>query len=275
VPGVCQHCRVTAEETGSWLPRRIDVPSLPNLRELGGAPAGGNRTVRPGTLYRSTQLAGLAEHDRPVVEALGLAVVVDLRTAFEVQRAPDVPVTDTYVWLDVLHDFAMASTVGVEDLFDDPRQFHTMLRDGTATAMMHEAYVAMVELPSARDSYGRWLQQLAVGDGPVLVHCTNGKDRTGWAVALALLAVGVDIHDVFTDYLTTNEQLLPVFESLIESVEQKGVDPELLMPVIGVRHEYLTTALDRVEQRGGLSAYLASLGVDEHTLDGLRDRLTH
>ncbi len=88
------------------------MPSLPNLRELGGAPAGGNRTVRPGTLYRSTQLAGLAEHDRPVVEALGLAVVVDLRTAFEVQRAPDVPVTDTYVWPDVLHDFAMASTVG-------------------------------------------------------------------------------------------------------------------------------------------------------------------
>ena len=240
---MCQHGRVIAEGAGGWLPRRIDLPSLPNLRELGGAPAGANRTVRPGALFRSTQLASLDDADRPVLEALGLAVVVDLRTAFEVQRAPDVPVTDKYVWLDVLHDFAMASAVGVEDLFDDPRQFHTMLRDGTATAMMHEAYVAMVDLPSARDSYGRWLQQLAVGDGPVLVHCTNGKDRTGWAVALALLAVGVDVHDVFTDYLTTNEQLLPVFESLIASVEQQGVDPELLMPVIGVRQEYLATEM--------------------------------
>jgi protein-tyrosine phosphatase len=69
--------------------------------------------------------------------------------------------------------------------------------------------------------------------------------------------------------------LLPVFESLIASVEQQGVDPELLMPVIGVRQEYLATALDRVEQMGGLGAYLASLGIDEHTLDRLRDRLTH
>jgi len=272
---VCQHCRVIAEDEGSWLPRRIDLPSLPNLRELGGAPAGANRTVRPGTLYRSTQLAGLADGDRPVVEALGLAVVVDLRTAYEVRRAPDVPVTDRYVWLDVLRDYAMASAVGVEDLFTDPDQFHTILRDGTAMAMMHEAYVAMVELPSARDSYSRWLQQLAIGEGPVLVHCTNGKDRTGWAVALALLAVGVDVHDVLTDYLTTNEQLLPVFENLIASVEQKGVDPELLMPVIGVRHEYLATALDRVEQMGGLDAYLAALGIDADLRDRLRDRLTH
>lgn len=208
------------------------------------------------------------------MEALELAMVVDLRTAYEVEQAPDVRVTDTYVWLDVLRDYAMASAVGVADVFSDPGAFEAMLRDGTAAAMMREAYLAMVDLPSARQSYGRWLRDLADGQGPVLVHCTNGKDRTGWAVALALLAVGVAAADVFTDYLTTNDQLLPVLEELFDAVARQGVDPELLLPVMGVREEYLAGALDRVEHLGGLDAYLASLGVSSAMVDRLRDRLT-
>ena len=64
-------------------------------------------------------------------------------------------------------------------------------------------------------------------------HCTNGKDRTGWAVALVLLAVGVDVDDVMTDYLTTNEQLLPVMEGLFASVREQGIDPSPLLPVMG------------------------------------------
>lgn len=270
---MCQHCRVT-EDLSEWRPRRIDLLSVPNLREVGGAPAAGGRRVRAGALYRSTQLAGLDQDDRAVLDAFGLAVVVDLRTAGEVQRAPDVRVTDTYVWLDVLRDYAQAAAVGVEDVFSDPRRFETVLRDGTAADMMRDAYLAMVELPSARESYGRWLADLCHAGGPVLVHCTNGKDRTGWAMALALLAVGVEVSDVFTDYLTTNDQLLPALEEWFAVVADQGVDPELLLPVMGVREEYLAAALDRVEELGGLAAYLAELGVTEDMRQCLHDRLT-
>ncbi|MEZ5158523.1 MAG: tyrosine-protein phosphatase [Candidatus Nanopelagicales bacterium] len=262
------------EHSTGWTPRRIDVPSVPNLREVGGAPAEQGSVVRSNVLFRSTQLASLDDDDLPVLEALNLAMVVDLRTAGEVQRAPDVRVTDTYVWLDVLRDFAMASAVGVEDVFADPRAFEAILRDGTAAALMHEAYLAMVDLPSARESYGRWLADLASGKGPVLVHCTNGKDRTGWAVALVLLAVGVDVDDVMTDYLTTNEQLLPVLEELFASVSEQGIDPALLLPVMGVHEDYLATALERVERLGGLDAYLELLGIGDTQRSQLVRRLT-
>lgn len=230
--------------------------------------------VRSNVLFRSTQLANLDDDDLPAVEALNLAMVFDLRTAGEVERAPDVRVTDTYVWLDVLRDFAMATAVGVEDVFADPRAFETILQDGTATSLMHGAYLAMVELPSAQQSYGRWLSDLAAGDGPVLVHCTNGKDRTGWAVALVLLAVGVDVDDVMTDYLTTNEQLLPVMEGLFASVHEQGIDPSLLLPVMGVHEDYFATALERVEGFGGLDAYLDLLGIGDTQRSQLIARLT-
>jgi protein-tyrosine phosphatase len=132
----------------------------------------------------------------------------------------------------------------------------------------------MVDLPSARESYGRWLADLASGKGPVLVHCTNGKDRTGWAVALVLLAVGVDVDDVMTDYLTTNEQLLPVLEELFASVREQGIDPALLLPVMGVHEDYLATALERVERLGGLDAYLELLGIGDTQRSQLVRRLT-
>lgn len=257
-----------------WAPRRIDIPSIPNLRELGGAWTLDGRVVRNGVLFRSTQLAGLNDDDLPAVTALNLATVVDLRTALEVNLAPDVRVTASYVWLDVLRDFAMASALGANDVFADPRRFETILTDGTAMRWMREAYLAMVDLPSARTSYGRWLQDLAEGQGPVLVHCTNGKDRTGWAVALVLLTLGVSEDDVMTDYLTTNEQLLPALADLFESVRDQGIDPSLLLPVMGVREEYLAAALDRVEVLGGLEAYLASLGVTDAMRAKLVARLT-
>jgi protein-tyrosine phosphatase len=262
------------EHSTGWTPRRIDVPSVPNLRDVGGAPTGQGSVVRSNVLFRSTQLASLDDDDLPALEALNLALVVDLRTASEVERAPDVRVTDTYVWLDVLRDFAMASAVGVDDVFADPRAFEKMLQDGTATSLMHEAYLAMVDLPSARESYGRWLTDLASGDGPVLVHCTNGKDRTGWAVALVLLSVGVDVDDVMTDYLTTNDQLLPVLEGLFASVREQGIDPSLLLPVMGVHEDYLATALERVERLGGLDAYLELLGISDTQRSHLVRRLT-
>ena len=78
----------------------------------------------------------------------------------------------------------------VEDVFADPAQFEAVLRDGTAAAMMRDAYLAMVDLDSARESYGRWLQDLARSEG-LRSWCTapTARDRTGWAVAVALLAV--------------------------------------------------------------------------------------
>ncbi len=38
-----------------------------------------------------------------------------------------------------------------------------------------------------------------------MVHCTAGKDRTGLAVALLLLALGVPEETVIADYTLSNQ----------------------------------------------------------------------
>lgn len=265
--------RLCKHDAMSWAPRRIPLQSVANLRDVGGAPVAGGGAVRDGVLFRSTQLASVSAQDQQALEDLRIGLVVDLRTSYEVEQAPDVPVAKEYVWLDVLRDSPMASQASMEDIFTDPGKFVEILSDGTAESLMKQAYLAMIDLPSAQEAYGRWLRDLADLRVPALVHCTNGKDRTGWAVALALLAVGVDEQAVLTDYLTTNDQYLPALESVFEQVSAKGLDPALLEPVLGVREEYLGTALDRVESMGGLDAYLAEIGIGDDERQALQDWL--
>jgi protein-tyrosine phosphatase len=249
----------------SWAPRRIELASVANLRDLGGAPVEGGGAIRDGVLFRSTQLASASDADCEALAALNLGLVVDLRGSYEVEAAPDRSVGAEYVWLDVLRDSTIHSLATTGDLFSAPQRFQEFLADGTAVAFMKQAYLEMVDLPSARHAYATWLRDVPQRRSPVLVHCTNGKDRTGWAIALALLAVGVSREAVFEDYLTTNDQFLPALGPLFEEVAAQGVDPDLLIPVLGVREEYLTAALDRVDAMGGLEAYFEVLGIgDEH-----------
>jgi len=53
--------------------------------------------------------------------------------------------------------------------------------------------------------YAELFEHLLAEDVPVVFHCTAGKDRTGFAAALVLMALGVSRDEVMKDYLLTNE----------------------------------------------------------------------
>jgi protein-tyrosine phosphatase len=112
--------------------------------------------------------------------------------------------------------------------------------------------------------------------GPVLLHCAAGKDRTGFAAALVLFALGVPEAAVMYDYLLTGRYLVATDE--VDRVQAKyglAVEPAVLLPLLEARPEYLQTALATVQDEfGGIETYLReALGVDEHARKELRGRL--
>jgi protein-tyrosine phosphatase len=244
-------------------PRHIQLENASNLRDLGGWPTLDGRTVRTGLVYRAPALANLSEADARVIASLGLRTVCDLRGARERMHVPvEIPGATSL-------SLAIEPSVGGE-LRDIMR---TGEITGHATAedffgLLLNAYqaYALQSLPQYRGVFAQILRE----DGlPLLLHCTAGKDRTGFGAALLLSALGVAWDDVLADYLATNDQWRR------ESASSLVLPPPLAELLLRAHAELLEAAFDAIRNvYGSLDAYLSkAIGLDADARARLADRL--
>nr|WP_156002964.1 tyrosine-protein phosphatase [Streptomonospora sp. PA3] len=250
------------------------LSTAPNFRDLGGHATRGGGRVRPGVAYRSDALNRLDAADLRALQDLGVRQVIDLRTVFERENGADrLPEGADYVVLDVQGDHSTGADL--VEVLTDPARAETVFGDGGATRFMHEVNRILVSAEDARAGYAEMVRRLAAGAGATVVHCTAGKDRTGWAAALVLETLGVPREAVFADYLASNERLGPLREAMQGVCERSGVDFELVRPMVECRNTYLEEAYAEVERVfGSFEDYVRDgLGLDRPTIDALRGRL--
>ena len=109
---------------------------------------------------------------------------------------------------------------------------------------------------------------------PAVVHCTSGKDRTGWAVAALLALLGVPEATIREDFVRSNDLVLPAYRASIDAFAAAGGEPAVARAVLGVRAEYLAAAFDEVKARyGTVEGYFAEgLGIGAAGQKALRER---
>jgi len=255
----------------------ILLATLPNLRDAGGWPTADGRRVRTGVLFRSTALDRLDDADAARLVALGIRSIVDFRTSLERESQPDRVLEGVRTLVeDVLADSTVAAPAQMQAFFREPAQALAFLESGRGDQAMRAAYREFITLPSARAGLASFFRLLLDEDDlPVLYHCTTGKDRTGWATAALLTLLGVAEHDVYREYLLTNEQLLPALEPLFRRFEAHGAPRELLVPVLGVDRSYLDEAFSAMRaEYGTIERYFAEgLGITDAEQALLKERL--
>ncbi|EYT64723.1 protein tyrosine phosphatase [Dietzia sp. UCD-THP] len=249
-------------------PGDVRLTSVHNFRDVAGhgyalEPSG---TMARGLVYRSTTLS-VGEDDLGVLNRLGVSTVVDLRTDEEIVRQPDViPDGAHYLAIDVLAGntsaaaFTGAGTYSVEDARRE-------------TAIMYERFVVGDE---ERTGFGRVVRAVARSTGPAIVHCTAGKDRTGWTSAVLQLLAGVREEDVIADYMLTRE-LSVDFVNAIRSYVRAEM-PERLEAIdvlIGVEEANIRRSLTALNREfGDVRRYLVDgAGVEAGLVDELGARL--
>jgi len=229
--------------------RSLAFAGASNFRDLGGYAGHGGRVVKWRHLFRSDHLAGLTPQDHALLAELGVARAIDFRgraeSAAHAYALPGV----------AYHHLAIEPTV-VQRALELQRTGHRLTAQD-AVGLMQETYRGFVHDNAPR--FAELFRLLLDGSGaPLVFHCTAGKDRTGFAAALILMALGVPRGVVMQDYLLTN--------SLYRRPEGMGSHaPEDVIAVLWrVQEEFLDAALHRVDHDfGGLQAYLADvLGVD-------------
>jgi protein-tyrosine phosphatase len=240
------------------------IPSIPNLRDLGGHVTRDGRWTCSRLLYRSEQLSSMTDQDMPALANLGLKKIYDLRTAVERSAGPDrVPAAAQDVVEDILTDEQQSAAANLFKLFEDPAKANAMLGGGRAAAMFHKVYIDLVSLPSARSGYSEMFTEIADPDNlPALFHCTTGKDRTGWAAAAVLMLLGVPDEEIMQDYLASNKYILPEYQALIDKYTSAGVEKDILLSILGVRQEYLETSLKEMHDKFGSVEEYFSKGLD-------------
>ena len=263
-------------------PLAVVKAAVPNFRDAGGLPTASGR-MREGVVYRAAQLGMLAETAQHALLQLGIGTVVDLRTVEEIEHRPDaLPSGIELIALDVLADRPHSGAAEVAALVNQYEEQATVeeinaaIGGGLAEQHMLETYRHFVTLPSAMAGYRTLFTTLANSTTATVVHCTAGKDRTGWALAILQLLTGASRDDVVADYLKSNEPMMATYGPMLEGFAAQGGDSDALSHMMLVYPEYLESALARISAaHGGVEGYLVrGLGMHPRDVDRLRTRLT-
>jgi len=250
--------------------------AAPNFRDIGGLTTADGRSLRAGLIYRSDALDELDSDDLERLGSLAIKVCCDLRSDSEREQRPSrwpeggAPLT---LAMAVATDIRVLMPELVKQLRDDPSA------EGAAQ-LMRQLYR---DLPVACAPVLARLFTMVVEEDdalPLVVHCTAGKDRTGFVIAMLLHALGIPVETIIADYLHTNQrggrpQGLIKVGKLLEALIGVAAQPDTLKMIMVARTDYLDAAFARIhEDHGSVDSYLAAVaGLDESHRQRLRDKL--
>ena len=228
--------------------RSLRLSGASNFRDLGGYTGTDGRTVRWRRLFRSDHLAALTADDAEVFHDLGVTRVFDLRGQAERAAVPyELPGVTQYPLS--IEPTVVQRMTALLDAGQKLTPEHTV-------ELMQHTYRAFVN--DNADRFRTLFGHLLASDDPLVFHCTAGKDRTGFAAAMILLALDVDRGVVMQDYLLTND----LYRMPVPGSDSRA-SPEVLQVLWRVQEAFLEAALQAVDQdHGGVERFLArELGV--------------
>ncbi|MDH4549916.1 tyrosine-protein phosphatase [Pseudomonas sp. BN607] len=225
----------------TYVTRRLALDGAVNFRDMGGYEASCGRQIKGGVLYRSDSLAELTAKDMSAIQALRLRSVIDLRHNSERLAKPNRLLPS---WGGRTHALGFLPH-GATCLFEAVRS------RSIDAAQARESLCSMYRhLPTTQCKHFAQVLQVLLQEHsyPALIHCTSGKDRTGFAIAVVLMALGVSRETIMQDYLLTNDYRRDLSFMLGEEVE-----PEVMAIIKSASAEYLQAAFDVIDRVYGSS----------------------
>jgi protein-tyrosine phosphatase len=230
--------------------RLVPLAQGSNFRDIGGYPAADGKHVRWGLIYRSGAQPMLSDADLAELRGLRLAQLVDLRSDEERVLAP------TRI------DGVAYTAVGYSMQELMPAGGSKPIRNGADLyRRFPERFAPQLKIIFA---------DLLGSHAPLVYNCSAGQDRTGFATAMILSALGVPRETIYADYLLSTVYRRPEFEmppidaaahpgdpvaQMFAQYHKRAARPQSLIDDQG--HPFLTGAFEEIDAKwGAVDGYL-------------------
>jgi len=236
----------------------VATTGIHNFRDYGGyAVAGGGRLVE-GRLYRSGEHTKATQNDLDILRALGRNAVIDLRGKSERAKAP-CRRHEGFSGVVIASDGETAAFAPHVEAASQAMQ------GADARKTLTSRYKELPFRPALVDVFRQYFHTLAESDGPTVVYCSAGKDRTGVLVALLHTLMGVHRDDVVNDYLLTNTAgdsaaRTAAIRADLEKRFGAGLTDEAVRVITSVEAGFLEAAFDAITAaHGSVDAYASTV----------------
>jgi protein-tyrosine phosphatase len=254
--------------------RVLAFEGIANFRDLGGYPTLDGRTVKWGKLYRSGTLADASRSDLEYLEDIKLSTLIDFRSSVEKEEEPNKlpePLNFEIVEIPTLDDGNKAMIGEVMERiesgnFDGFNPDHFMLEANRQFAS------------TFTPQFSQFVHTILEANGePVAWHCSEGKDRTGFAAAILLRILGVPQDLIMLDYMESKTHALEARsrDLLMIRIFSGSEAEEKIAVLMGVKKAWLEAAFDTIDARwGDFDTYVhEGLGLQENDISKLKATL--
>ena len=199
---------------GSFDEQEIRFDKILNARDLGGYVTAEGKTVKRNMLIRSGELAYASQTDLIRLQTeYKIGQVIDFRYAPDFVYCPDKRIAGVeYKNIPVKYNKSPSKKA--------PKKRYKRLKKKSAKKLRKAAIkgfskakrsytYSLVMSSYSQSMYRSYFDQLLANESGrgVLIHCTYGKDRSGVAAFMTLVALGVDEETAYQDYSMTNSFL--------------------------------------------------------------------
>lgn len=238
----------------------LGLTSVENARDLGGYTTKDGRRVKFGKLLRTGELTDLSSADAKKLQSkYHVKKVVDFRSYRNILtdgQDQELPGAEhSHYPYSSLRNFVLSEAGAnlTDDILQDlvrrdfdGRLVRAYFKEGYSSIYLTEDGIRMIR--------GFFDELLDANGDTVLFHCVHGKDRTGNAAMLLLMALGVDKETVIADFMLTNDYFADErqkdYDRAYKLTKNKTIAKDMSY-LDGVSREWIENSYDTIESHYG------------------------
>lgn len=250
--------------------QNLKLKGSKNIRDLSGIKSKSG-CVKKGTFLRGGHLHNITNKDISVLkDTYNLTAIIDLRSTMETIEKPDVVIPGVEYHHFPIFDEAVKG-VTHEEKTDSPDK-------ALRVPDLSELYETMVseECTENLSKIFEFLLNRKADGGAVLIHCTEGKDRTGIVTLILLLLLDVPLENIMEDYMytnTVNRKKSLKYYYFIRIFKRDKKYAEKIRDAFIAKEDYLNSAIGAIEKNWGDAENFVNraLGIDSDTIKHFRE----